>query len=72
MRFLESRAIVIPQEEARNIPMLFSDSKGARLDNHKNTIHLLFFCAKAEHLQKKLVDLLLQKLSLPLQEYKTV
>lgn len=70
--FLESRPIVIPQEEARSIPVLLSDSKGARLEQaHENNLPLVFLCKRGAS-TKHLVDLLLQKLPLLLQVYKKV
>lgn len=70
MRFLESRAILIPQEDARSIPVLLSDSKGVMLEQlHENHLPLVFLF-KSGASAKELVDLLLQKLPLLLQEYK--
>lgn len=70
MRFLESRPILIPQEDALSIPVLLSDSKGVRLEqDHENHLPLVFLC-KSGASTKELVDLLLQKLPLLLQEYK--
>lgn len=70
MRFLESRPILIPHEDARSIPVLLSDSKGVRLEQlHENHLPLVFLC-KSGASTKELVDVLLQKLPLLLQEYK--
>lgn len=70
MRFLESRPILIPHEDARSIPVLLSDSKGVRLEQlHENHLPLVFRC-KSGASTKELVDLLLLKLPLLLQEYK--
>lgn len=70
MSFLESRPILIPQEDARSTPVLLSDSKGVRLEQlHENHLPLVFLC-KSGASTKELVDLLLQKLPLLLQEYK--
>lgn len=72
VRFLESRPTVIPQEEARRIPVVLSDSKGARLEQaQENNSPLVFLCKRGAS-TKELVDLLLQKLPLLLQEYKKV
>lgn len=72
MRFLESRPIVIAQEEARSIPVLLSNSKGVRVAQlQENNSPLVFLC-KSGASTKELVDLLLQKLPLLLQEYKKV
>lgn len=70
MSFLESRPILIPQEDARSIPVFLSDSKGVRLEQlHENHLPLVFLC-KSRASTKELVDVLLQKLPLLLQEYK--
>lgn len=70
--FLESRPILIPQEDARSIPVLLSDSKGVRLERlHENYLPLFFLC-KSGASTKELVDLLLQKLPLLVQAYKKV
>lgn len=70
VRFLEYRTILIPQEDAHSVPVLLSDSKRVRLEQlHQNNLLLVFLC-KRRASTKELMDLLLQKLPLLLQEYK--
>lgn len=62
--------ILIPQEDARSIPVLLFDSKGVTLEQlHENHSPLVFLCKSGDS-TKELVDLLFQTLPLLLQEYK--
>lgn len=71
MHFLETRPLVVPPEEVRSVPVLFSDSKGARLQQvQENKSSPLVFVCKRGASTKELVDLLIQKLPILLQEHK--
>ena len=71
VHYLESRPLVVPDQEVRSVPVLLSDSKGLRLQQvqEKKFLPLVFLCKRGAS-SKELVELLEHKLPLLLQEYK--